>query len=318
MRLSVVIPVYNEDESLGLLRQALCAALEQQPYDWEVILVDDGSADRSVALLKQFVADDPVHFILVALRRNFGQTAAIAAGIDQARGDIIVLMDADMQNDPADIPMMLEKIDEGYDLVSGWRVNRQDTFVTRTLPSRIANGLISWVTGVKLHDYGCTLKAYRREVLTDFRLYGEMHRFIPALSKMEGARITEMVVSHHPRRFGKSKYNLTRTFKVILDLITLNLFMKYLSNPLRFFGKLGVVIGFGSIAVLALALWNFWFKTQNIENLNVLITLAFLFCAAGFQFIFLGLIAKLIVELGVRPHDYFFDVTSFDNTKGAE
>ena len=179
---------------------------------------------------------------MVAFRRNFGQTAAIAAGIDHALGEIIILMDADLQNDPADIPMMLEKIEQGYDVVSGWRKNRQDTFLTRILPSRIANWLISTVTGVHLHDYGCTLKAYRREVITGFRLYGEMHRFIPAYANSVGARMIEMPVHHHPRRFGKAKYGLTRTLKVVLDLFTVKFLISYANKPIYLFGGTGIVL----------------------------------------------------------------------------
>ena len=189
MRLSVVIPVYNEEESLSYLFDALWESLGELTYEWQVVFIDDGSRDNSLSILEEFAAKNIERVVVVAFRRNFGQTAAIAAGIDYAKGDIIVLMDADMQNDPADIPMMIEKIDEGYDVVSGWRKRRKDSFITRTLPSRIANGLISRVTGVHLHDYGCTLKAYRREVLTNFRLYGEMHRFIPAYAGYVGARI---------------------------------------------------------------------------------------------------------------------------------
>ena len=199
MNLSVVIPVYNEVESLPLLHQALQNAFNCLPeLCWEVVYVDDGSSDGSPQALEGLAAADPQHVCVVELRRNFGQTAAIAAGIDHAQGEIIVLLDADLQNDPADIPMMLEKIDQGYDVVSGWRVNRQDTFITRTLPSRAANWLISTVTGVHLHDYGCTLKAYRREVLTGFRLYGEMHRFIPAYAHSVGARMVEVPVTPPP------------------------------------------------------------------------------------------------------------------------
>ncbi|HSF82855.1 MAG TPA: glycosyltransferase family 2 protein, partial [Anaerolineales bacterium] len=179
MNLSIVIPVYNESESLNMLHDSLYDALGESQTSWEVIYIDDGSSDNSLDILEQLADSDPEHVCVVSLRRNFGQTAAIAAGIDHSNGEVIVLMDADLQNDPKDIPMMLEKIEQGYDVVSGWRVNRQDTFFSRTLPSRIANWLISVVTGVHLHDYGCTLKAYRREIITDFRLYGEMHRFIP-------------------------------------------------------------------------------------------------------------------------------------------
>jgi glycosyltransferase involved in cell wall biosynthesis len=204
MNLSLVIPVYNEEKNLLFLYDAIHETMDSIRYDWKIIFVNDCSVDGSQAVLKELAQIDPQHVQVIAFRRNYGQTAAIAAGIDHSDGDIVILMDADMQNDPADIPFMLAKLDEGYDLVSGWRKDRKDPFLSRILPSRIANGLISWVTGVHLHDYGCTLKAYRREVLSGFRLYGEMHRFIPAYAVASGARVTEIVVHHHPRKYGKS------------------------------------------------------------------------------------------------------------------
>ena len=202
--LSLIIPVYNEAENLPILYDCIYQTLKTIQGIWEVIFIDDGSSDHSFDVLKSLVETDPEHVRVVAFRRNFGQTAAITAGIDHAQGEIIVLMDADLQNDPADIPMLLAKLDEGYDLVSGWRKNRKDDRLTRTIPSNIANGLISWVTGVYLHDYGCSLKAYRREALEGFRLYGEMHRFIPVFAHSVGAKITEMPVRHHERKFGKA------------------------------------------------------------------------------------------------------------------
>jgi len=295
VRLSVVIPVYDEEESLGFLRQALCDTFLDQPYDWEVILVDDGSSDRSVEIMKQFVADDPNHFTIVILRRNFGQTAAIAAGIDHARGDVIVLMDADLQNDPTDIPMMLEKVDEGYDLVSGWRVKRQDSFITRTLPSRIANGLISRVTGVHLHDYGCTLKAYRREVLTNFRLYGEMHRFIPAYAGHVGARIIEVPVQHHPRRFGKAKYGLERTLKVVLDLFTVKFLISYSHKPIYLFGGVGMgLIGTSFLLLLFLLIRRLFLEVPVLTS--PFFSLGIMLMIMGFQSMLMGLIAELLVR----------------------
>src|SRR5512139_670855 len=238
--LSLVIPVYNEEENLPLLMEAICASLQPLNRDWEVIFVDDGSTDRSVDVLKRLVDANSDRARAVLFRRNFGQTAAIAAGIDHSRGSIIILLDADLQNDPADIPMLLDKLDEGYDLVSGWRKDRQDNALTRTLPSNIANSLISWVTGVHLHDYGCSLKAYRREALEGFRLYGEMHRFIPVFAHSVGARITEIPVRHHERRFGKTKYGLDRTLKVILDLMTAKFLLSYSHKPMRLFGGAGL------------------------------------------------------------------------------
>jgi len=295
MELSVVIPVFNEEQTLEILHDALCQALKGLSYAWEVVYVDDGSSDRSLSILETFVEEDPEHFIAVALRRNFGQTAAIAAGIDHAAGNVIVLMDADMQNDPADIPLLIEKIDDGYDVVSGWRVRRKDTFITRTLPSRIANGLISWVTGVKLHDYGCTLKAYRREVLTGFRLYGEMHRFIPAYAGYVGARIIEVPVNHLPRRFGKTNYGLERTLKVILDLFTVKFLISYSHKPLYLFGGTGMLFMFVGIATLTgLMVRRLWYGISAFSS--PMFPTAFMFFMIGFQSLLMGLIAELLVR----------------------
>jgi len=241
--LSVVIPVYNEEENIRLLHNSIREALIDLDKPWEVVYIDDGSSDDSLSILESIAAENPETTTVIAFRRNFGQTAAIAAGIDFAHGEIIVLMDADMQNDPADIPLLLHKIDEGYDVVSGWRRNRQDAFISRTFPSRIANWLISFVTGVHLHDYGCTLKAYKREVITDFKLYGEMHRFIPAYAHSVGAKITEVPVTHHPRKYGKTKYGINRTFKVILDLFT----VKFLQSSFFLIGIMLMILGVQSI-----------------------------------------------------------------------
>jgi len=293
--LSIVVPVYNEEESLPHLHQAFIQALESLEHSWEVIYVNDGSSDGSLQVLETLAAQDPKHIRIVALRRNFGQTAAIAAGIDYSTGEIIVLIDADLQNDPSDIPMMMEKIDQGYDVVSGWRINRQDTFITRKLPSQIANGLISRVTGVHLHDYGCTLKAYRREVLTGFRLYGEMHRFIPAYASSVGARMIEVPVRHHARKFGRTKYGLTRTLKVILDLFTVKFLMSYANKPIYLFGGTGLVIILTSaIVLLALLIRRiFW----GIEVLtSPFFIMSTMFTILGFQSILMGLIAELLVR----------------------
>jgi len=257
--------------------------------------VDDGSKDQSFSIMMELVDRDPEHFVLIGLRRNFGQTAAIAAGIDNAVGEIIVLMDADMQNDPADIPMMIEKIDQGYDLVSGWRIKRQDTFITRTLPSRIANGLISWVTDVHLHDYGCTLKAYRREVLTGFRLYGEMHRFIPAYAGYVGANILEVPVTHHPRKYGKTNYGLERTIKVVLDLFTVKFLISYSNKPLYLFGGAGIMlmlIGLGVLIALMVRRLGFGISPFS----SPMFPSALIFIVMGFQSLLMGLIAELLVR----------------------
>jgi len=295
MMLSVVVPVYNEHDNLPLLYDAVCAALKEIAYDWELILVDDGSKDGSFDVLRNLAEKDPARVRVVGLRRNFGQTAAIAAGIDHARGEYIVLMDADLQNDPIDIPRMLEKIEEGYDVVSGWRVKRQDAFITRTLPSRMANGLISWVTGVHLHDYGCTLKAYRREVITGFRLYGEMHRFIPVYASSVGARIIEMKVNHHPRRFGKAKYGLERTMKVVLDLFTVKFLNQYANKPIYLFGGAGMILMLFSFALLL-----YLFIRRVFFGVSVLASPFFqmstMIFILGFQSILMGLIAELLAR----------------------
>ncbi len=295
MYLSVVIPVFNEEETIDLLHDALVDNLMNLSYSWEVVFVDDGSRDSSLEKLEKYVNEDPDHFLLVCLRRNFGQTAAIAAGIDHALGQIIVLMDADLQNDPADIPLLLEKIDEGYDVVSGWRVQRQDGFFTRTLPSKIANGLISWVTNVKLHDYGCTLKAYRREVLTGFRLYGEMHRFIPAYAGYVGAKIIEVPVNHHPRRFGKTNYGLERTLKVILDLFTVKFLISYSHKPLYLFGGTGMAlmsVGIATLLILMVRRLGYGISVFS----SPLFPTAIVFFVMGFQSLLMGLIAELQVR----------------------
>ena len=295
MTISLVIPVYNEEESLPLLHQALHQALDHTGRPWEVVYVDDGSQDKSADILLSLAEDDPEHACVVLFRRNFGQTTAIAAGIDYAQGDIIILLDADLQNDPADIPMMLAKLDEGYDVVSGWRFNRQDEFVTRTLPSRMANGLISWVTGVHLHDYGCTLKAYRREVITGFRLYGEMHRFIPAYAGSVGAKIVEVPVTHHARKFGKTKYGLERTAKVILDLFTVKFLMSYAQKPIYLFGGTGLgLMGLSGLGLLFLMIRRIIIGTPVLTSPFFII--AILLVLMGFQSILMGLIAELLMR----------------------
>jgi glycosyltransferase involved in cell wall biosynthesis len=295
MYLSVVVPVYNEEENLPLLYEAITNALGGLPRAWELVLVDDGSKDHSSAVLEELAKTDPEHVRVVFLRRNFGQTAAIAAGIDHSSGEVIVLMDADLQNDPVDIPMMLQKIEEGYDVVSGWRHERKDAFLTRTLPSRMANRLISWVTGVHLHDYGCTLKAYRREVITGFRLYGEMHRFIPVYANSVGARLIEVKVNHHPRRFGKAKYGLERTIKVVLDLFTVKFLSSYANKPIYLFGGAGM----GLITISAATLLYLFIRRigWNVSVMNSpLFQMATMIGILGFQSILMGLIAELLVR----------------------
>ncbi len=295
-QVSVVIPVYNERENLPLLYEKLQGVLSRHPWTWEVVFVDDGSTDGSTEVLTQLARQDPEHVRVLVLRRNFGQTAAIAAGVDHARGGVIVLMDADLQNDPEDIPRLLDKIEEGADVVSGWRKDRKDPFLTRVLPSRIANALISKVTGVPLHDYGCTLKAYRRDILQSFRLYGEMHRFIPAYAAAVGARIVEIPVRHHPRRFGRSKYGLGRTLKVLLDLITVKYLISFSQKPIYLFGGMGLVLLVpGWLLLLFLIVRRIFWQVGILTSPLFLISLMFIIL--GFQSILMGLIAELLVRI---------------------
>ena len=295
MNLSLVIPVYNEAASLPLLYDAIEKALKPLKQQWEVIFVDDGSRDNSLDVLRSLAERNPNRVCVLVFRRNFGQTAAISAGIDHAQGETIVLMDSDLQNDPADIPRLLAKLDEGYDLVSGWRKDRKDNALTRTIPSNIANGLISAVTGVHLHDYGCTLKAYRREVLGGFRLYGEMHRFIPVFAHSVGARITEIPVSHHPRQFGKANYGLDRTAKVILDLFTVKFLLEYSHKPIRLFGGAGVGLMLLGMLDLAYVFIRRMFYGVPASTSPLLLIGVMLFIM-GFQSILMGLIAELLAR----------------------
>ena len=295
MIVSLIIPVYNENEILFELVDSLYDNLRGQPFQWEVIFVDDGSDDDSFNHLKAIARKHPTEIVVIGLKRNFGQTTAIAAGIDYARGDILVLMDADLQNDPSDIPGLLAKIDEGYDVVSGWRFDRKDKYLTRILPSRIANRLISWVTGVHLHDYGCTLKAYRKDTLSGFRLYGEMHRFIPAYAANVGANITEVKVKHHPRKSGKTKYGIERIFKVILDLFTVKFLISYSQKPLYLFGGLGLLLLTGGLGILFfLFIRRFSFGISPFDS--PLFPSSILIVLMGFQSVLMGLIAELLVR----------------------
>jgi glycosyltransferase involved in cell wall biosynthesis len=294
VKISVVIPVYNEAKNLRPLFQAIKEALAGISY--EIIFVDDGSKDGSVEILFEIAQEASDIVSVIQFRRNFGQTAAIAAGLDYSAGEIIILLDADLQNDPADIPMLIEKIDEGYDVVSGWRVDRKDALITRTIPSRMANWLISIVTGVKLHDYGCTLKAYRREVFEGFRLYGEMHRFIPAYAVSVGARITEVPVQHHPRRFGETKYGLSRTIKVLLDLFTVKFLISYGHKPIYLFGGAGILLIVPSALILLfLVVRRLWLGISILGS--PLLQLSTMTMIMGFQSILMGLIAELLVRI---------------------
>jgi glycosyltransferase involved in cell wall biosynthesis len=295
MKLSLIIPVYNEEGNLRTLFDAVCPVMRGLRRPWEVVFVDDGSQDKSLSILQDIARQDPEHVSVVVFRRNYGQTAAIAAGLDHSDGDTIILLDADMQNDPADIPMMLAKLDEGYDLVSGWRKERKDNAITRNFPSAIANWLISQVTGVHLHDYGCTLKVYRREVLIGFRLYGEMHRFIPVYANSVGARIAELPVRHYPRRFGKTKYGLERSVKVILDLITVKFLASFGSKPIYVFGGTGLLLMLFSTIIFGYLLVRRIFFLVSVMA-SPLFQLSAMFFILGFQSILMGLIAELLVR----------------------
>ncbi|MBA3948259.1 MAG: glycosyltransferase family 2 protein [Herpetosiphonaceae bacterium] len=291
---SVVIPVYNEAESLRPLMTGLHATLETLHQPYEIIAVDDGSRDDSFALLRELAAHSP-QLRVVRLRRNFGQTQAFAAGFDRARGEIIVTIDADLQNDPTDIPRLLHKLDEGYDVVSGWRANRHDAWLSRRLPSVLANRLISAVTGLQLHDYGCSLKAYRREVVQNLALYGELHRFIPAIASWQGIAVTELPVTHHARRFGSSKYGLGRTLRVLLDLVTVRFLLSYATRPMQFFGLIGLgLMGFGTVILAYLAGVKFVLH-QTIGD-RPLLLVGVMVIVLGMQFLSIGLIGEMLVR----------------------
>ncbi|HWI40710.1 MAG TPA: glycosyltransferase family 2 protein [Verrucomicrobiae bacterium] len=291
MDLTIVVPIYNEEESIPELHRAVTDAMAGSGLQYELVLVDDGSSDGSFRLLAEVAAADP-RVKVIRFRRNFGQTAAMAAGFDAACGEVVVPMDGDLQNDPRDIPLLLAKIREGYDVVSGWRKDRQDTFVNRRLPSIIANSMISRMTGVHLHDYGCTLKAYRREVLEGINLYGEMHRFVPALASQVGARVAEMPVRHHARKYGTSKYGISRTMKVILDLITVKFLLQYSTKPLQLFGRWGMYTMAAGVVSGAATLYMKFFSHMSMNRNPLLILTAFLLFM-GVQFIVLGLLGEL-------------------------
>ena len=291
--LSVVVPLYNEEESLPHLVEQLLDALRPSGERFELVLVNDGSSDRTAEVLEQLSHEVP-ELVAVLLRKNYGQTAAMAAGFDVAQGDVIVSLDGDLQNDPADIPMLLSKLREGYDLVSGWRHQRQDAALQRKLPSRIANRLIGRVTGVRLHDYGCSLKAYRREVLSDMRLYGELHRFLPALAFIEGARITEVKVNHRARQFGSSKYGIDRTFRVLMDLLTVWFMKRFLTRPMYVFGFGGLIAMFGSL-LASTYLLVVKLMGGDIGN-RPLLTLAVVLGLAGIQLFCFGLLGELLIR----------------------
>jgi glycosyltransferase involved in cell wall biosynthesis len=294
-QISIVVPLLNEQDNIGALYEQLTHTLAGK-YDYEMIFVDDGSSDGSFAVLSRLQSCDR-RMRVIRFRKNFGQTAALSAGFDHAKGDIIIALDCDLQNDPADIPEMLEKLNEGYDVVSGWRKKRHDNAITRLLPSITANWLISKITGVKLHDFGCTLKAYRREVLAETKLYGEMHRFIPALASWSGARITEMVVNHRPRTAGAAKYGLGRTSKVLLDLITVKFLGSFSTKPIYIFGGLGFITALGAMVTGLAVLYQKFISAQHLAmNRNPLLVLTAMLVTTTIQFVLMGLLAELLVR----------------------
>ncbi|EAW39203.1 glycosyltransferase family 2 protein [Lyngbya sp. PCC 8106] len=316
-QISIVVPIYNEVESLPRLIEAIQNSLDPTGLTYELICVDDGSRDGSTDLLRKLAATNPI-LKAVILRRNYGQTPAMSAGFNHSRGEVIVTLDGDLQNDPADIPMLLDKLNEGYDVVSGWRKNRQDKALTRLLPSKIANLIIGRMTDVKLHDYGCSLKAYRAEVAADLKLYGELHRFLPALAVIEGARITEIPVRHHARQFGHSKYGLDRTFRVVMDLLTISFMKKFLTRPMHVFGLLGMLsLLIGVLSGMYLTFLKYGLG-QSIGDRPLLI-LAVLLTLTGIQLFSFGLLAEVLMrtyhESQNRPIYRVREVVTTKNSK---
>jgi len=299
--LSVVIPAYNEEDNIPILYEKLKGVLERLGREYEVIFVDDGSVDRTWEVLKE-IAEKDQRVKLIRFRKNYGQTAAMYAGFQYASGEVVITLDADLQNDPEDIPNLLQKLEEGYDIVSGWRKDRKDPFLSRKVPSMIANWIISKVTGVELHDYGCTLKAYRSGIIKKLELYGDMHRFLPALTKRLGAKITEIPVKHHPRVYGKSKYGIGRTVRVILDIFLVKFLNEYINKPMYIFGTFGfILLSLGLVALFYLVFLKL-FLDQDIGRRPLLI-LSVLFILAGIQFISTGILAELLVRIYYRTKE---------------
>ena len=294
MDVSVAIPLLNEEKNILILYEELTEVLQKEKLDYELLFVDDGSTDSSLAILEDLQQKDQ-RIVVISLRKNFGQTAAMTAGFDMAKGEVIIAMDADLQNDPADIPLLLKKIDEGADMVTGWRYNRQDPFFSRKLPSKIANRIISFATGVHLHDYGCTLKAFRHDVIKNIKLYGEMHRFIPAIASAMGVSIEEVKVNHRARRFGTSKYGISRTLRVVLDLMTVKFLLNYSTRPIHVFGTLGFVSGFlGTVIALILTIQRQFYGIPLADR--PLLLLAVLLIFVGVQFVTIGLLAEMLAR----------------------
>ena len=294
-RISVVAPLLNERDNIRPLYEQITQTLRPK-HEYEILFVDDGSTDAGFDILTELHKSDP-RVRVIRFRRNFGQTAALSAGFAHARGSVIVAIDADLQNDPADIPRMVEKLEEGFDVVSGWRKKRRDRALTRLLPSKMANWLISTITGVRLHDYGCTLKAYRKEILNQTKLYGEMHRFIPALASWSGAKIGEMVVNHRPRTAGVAKYGLGRTWKVVLDLITVKFLGSFSTKPIYIFGGMAIISALGAFASGLAVLYQKLISPQHLAmNRNPLLILTAVLITTTIQFILMGLLAELMVR----------------------
>lgn len=293
--LSVVVPIYNEVDNVERLYKSLEEVLSKLDKNYEVLLIDDGSTDGTTDKLAEIHKRNPKYKV-IQFRRNYGQTAAMSAGFDYSAGNVIVTIDADLQNDPKDIPKILEKMEEGYDVVSGWRKDRKDPFLTRKVPSKIANWLVSILAGIHLHDYGCTLKAYSKDVVKNVQLYGEMHRYIPALASWIGINVTEIPVSHHKRKFGKSKYGLSRTPRVILDLITLKFLLSYSTRPIQIFGSIGIITAFLGFLIALFLSYVKLVQKQSIGD-RPLLLLAVLLIFLGFQFISMGLLGELVVRI---------------------
>ncbi|MCX6557512.1 MAG: glycosyltransferase family 2 protein [Candidatus Aminicenantes bacterium] len=292
---SIVIPVFNEAENVGLLHEEIAAAIKNRPEDYEIIFVDDGSNDGSLPALKNICAQDP-RVKIIQFRKNFGQSAAISAGFELCHGDVVITMDADLQNNPADIPLLVDKVEEGFDIVNGWRKDRHDKWLTRKVPSFFGNKLISWITGTRLHDYGCTLRGFRSDVVKNLKLYGEMHRYIPAIASRMGIRSTEIAVNHRARQFGKSKYGLGRTFRVVIDLISLKFLLAYSHRPLQIFGGAGLLMILTGLGCGLVLTYEKFVLNQGIAGRPLLFfTLLMIFL--GFQSISLGLLAEMLSRI---------------------
>lgn len=320
MKISVVIPIYNEEENVTLLYDELTEVMKSMACSYEILFVDDGSTDSTLSILQSMQAADQ-RLVVIKFRRNFGQTAAMSAGFDYSSGDVIITMDGDLQNDPRDIPRFIQKIEDGFDVVTGWRHDRKDAFLNRRLPSIIANKIISWTTGVALHDYGCTLKAFRKEVIKNIHLYGEMHRFIPAIASGMGISFTEIKVNHRARQFGTSKYGISRTIRVVLDLITVKFLLSYATRPIQIFGLLGVISGTaGFLIALIMTIQRQFFDIPLSDRPMLLLAIVLIF--VGIQFVSIGLIGELQArtyhETQKKPVYYVKEVYGFQKQDSDE